>query len=225
MGNELLKNGKMTIPLHHGTSSLFLSSIREHGLGGINLIEQLKVREFFAEIFKICEVVLAGDTEWETCKFVPELLRDQVSNGDSANYQHGDTYLTPSRASAVGYALTNRFGSELISNAHRLLTLVQKRRPEQLGGCGIVNHPLMELFAADHKPVVLKIYNMPISVLSSEGGDSPEKSLDYLKAMLPFINESGVVINTNYRLLCPIPFTECEVEYIDPEIEFNPFDW
>jgi len=50
--NELLENGKLTIPLHHGTSSLFLVSIQEHGLGGVNPIEQFRVREYFTEVFK-----------------------------------------------------------------------------------------------------------------------------------------------------------------------------
>lgn len=225
MENELQENGILKLPLYHGTSSLFLASIRENGLGGVNPIEQYKVREFFAEIFKICDVALAGDKEWESCKFVPALLRDQVSNGDSSNYQHGDTYLTPSRASAAGYALTNRYGSELISNARRLTSFVQESHPALLGASWIANHPLMEIFTSDHKPVVLKMYNISISILSSEGGDSPENALDYLREMLPFINETGVVINANFRLLRPVPFAECEVEYIDPEIEFNPFAW
>jgi hypothetical protein len=223
--NELIDNGILTIPLYHGTSSLFLTSIREQGLGGVNPIKQFQVREFFAEIFKRCDTALAGDKEWEACKFVAEYLRDQVSNGDSSNYQHGDTYLSPSRASAVGYALTNKFGSELISNAHRLLSFVQERRPELLEDNEIAHHQLLNFFGYDHKPVVLKMHNIPVSILSSECGDSPEKGMDFLIDMLPFLNDSGVVVNSNFRLLRPVPFDACEVEFIDPVDETNPFAW
>lgn len=225
MENDLLKNGKLIIPLYHGTSSFFLPSICENGLGGINPIEQTNARAFFEEIFKLCDVALAGDEDWEACKFAPELLRDQENNGDSANYQHGDTYLSPSRASAVGYALTNRYGSELISNAHRLFSLVQDRQPKLLGCSELVHHPLMNIFNYDHKPIILKICNMPISILASESGGSPEKTLDSLQIFLPFVNLTRMVFNSNFRLLHPVPYTECEVEYIDPAIETNPFAW
>jgi hypothetical protein len=222
---ELLENGKLTIPLHHGTSSLFLDSIREHGLGGVNPIEQLKVREYFSDVFKLCDVALAGDAEWEVCKFVPKMLMDQISKGDNANYQHGDTYLSPSRGSAIGYALTNRFGSELISNAHRLFSLVKERRPEPLDNIELMHHPLQDILEKAHKPILLKINNIPISILASEGGNSPDKTLEDIKGMLPFLNMAGVAINYNFRLLRPISFDMCEVEYLDPEKETNLFDW
>ena len=223
--DELLENGKLTIPLHHGTSSLFLESIQEHGLGGVNPIEQLRVREYFNEVFKLCDIAFAGDAEWEVCKSVPKMLMDQISKGDSANYQHGDTYLSPSRGSAVGYALTNRFGSELISNAHRLFILIKERRPELLENSELMHHPLQDILGKSHKPILLKINSIPISILASEGGGSPEKTLEDIKGMLPFINMAGVVINYNFRLLRPIPFATCEVEYLKPEAETNLFDW
>ena len=149
MPDELIKDGLLTIPLHHGTSSLFLESIHQHGLGGVNPIERFAVRQFFTDILRLCDKALAGDQDWEAFRFVHELLRDQVTQGDNANFQHGDTYLTPSRASAVGYALTNRYGSELISNAYRLLSFVRERRPELIENSGLVGHPLLDLFALD----------------------------------------------------------------------------
>ena len=225
MPDELIDKGLLTIPLYHGTSNIFLESIRQCGLGGANAIERFAVQQFFEEIFRFSEDVLSGDPEWEACKFAPKLLRDQISYGDSANFQHGDTYLTPSRASAVGYALTNRYGSELISNAYRLLSLVRERCPEFIENSALRTHPLMELFALGSKPVVISLRNVPVEILLGEGGDGPQRALDRLRMLWPVAGTLGVVMNINFRLRRPVPLADCEVKYLDHNSESNPFAW
>ncbi len=38
---QILRDGKLTIPLFHGTNELFLDSIQRYGLGGRNIIQEL----------------------------------------------------------------------------------------------------------------------------------------------------------------------------------------
>src|SRR5260370_10457250 len=40
----LVSNGKLTVPLFHGTSTLFYQSILETGLGARSIVEDLKLR-------------------------------------------------------------------------------------------------------------------------------------------------------------------------------------
>lgn len=225
MPEGIIKNGVFKIPLFHGTSTLFLESIQTHGLGGVNPIDVYSVRSFVQEAYEFCEVVFSGDGEWEASKYSPGWLIDQKSFSDNANFQHGDTYLTPSRASAVGYALTNRFGSELLSMGAKLVALIRERRPELIHQCPLMRNPVMNLISSDSKPILVTARNVSVDMLLSEGGDAPEKQIEELKTSWPIFADTGAILNINFRLRCVLPLSSLNIEYLDPTCEKNPFNW
>ena len=105
------------VPLYHGTSSTFLSSILRSGLGAANPLTGLRALEFLSTI-----VDVGGDGLWAGSTIAGEEMDirrmvEQKVTGGGFNYRHGSTYLTPSRFTAVSYARSNRYGSEILSNA------------------------------------------------------------------------------------------------------------
>lgn len=58
-----VENGAITFPLYHGTSSLFVDSIRKLGLGARNPIAEYGVVHFLESIYRICEELFADDDE------------------------------------------------------------------------------------------------------------------------------------------------------------------
>ena len=43
--SSVVKDGRLTVPLFHGTSSFFYDSIRSGGLGGRNVVEDMGIRK------------------------------------------------------------------------------------------------------------------------------------------------------------------------------------
>ena len=223
MSEKFIKNGTLTVPLFHGTSTLFLESIQEHGLGGVNPIDTFSVRNFVQQAYGLCDSILAGEKEWDACKFSASWCNKQESFSDNANFQHGDTYLTPSRASAVGYALTNRFGSELLSLGAKLIDLIQERRPELLEQHPLMRHPVRKLVSSDSKPILITARNVSIDMLRSESGDNPQKQIELLETLWPI--DPDTVLNINFRLCSILSSNSLKIEYLDPKQEKNAYDW
>jgi hypothetical protein len=46
----MLENGIFKKPLYHGTTNLFIDSIKDHGLGGRNLVEEWNLIAIYREL-------------------------------------------------------------------------------------------------------------------------------------------------------------------------------
>ena len=75
----LISNGKLTIPLYHGTSEYFLKSILEHGLGGFNIIKSLKVIQLLKELYNIADNLLTDENHWSLDKIQIEPMNYRVT--------------------------------------------------------------------------------------------------------------------------------------------------
>lgn len=104
---------ELPIPLYHGTSSLFLGSIIRSGLGGLNPIAEWHLLEFARLIYPLVEKHVSTRDDFvvkaQTFRFMVE------QKSAAMNFQHGDTYLSPSLSTAVRYAVNKRYGSELLT--------------------------------------------------------------------------------------------------------------
>ena len=64
---KVVSNGKLTVPLYHGTSTLFHQSILQTGLGGRSIVEDLKLRSINRTLEEICNAKLGpDDSDWIT---------------------------------------------------------------------------------------------------------------------------------------------------------------
>ena len=104
---------KVSFPLYHGTSSLFLDSIIKVGVGGTNPIADWGVLEFAKELYPLVEQHLSHvDGHMAKCASF-KLMVQQKS--EALNFQHGDSYLSPAKSTAIRYAVNNRYGSEMLT--------------------------------------------------------------------------------------------------------------
>lgn len=106
-------------PLYHGTCTLFLESIAQHGLGGWDPIKEWRVLECLHKLIPIAEKNRHRSLEITKLLAAIEPMARQVNAG--LNFQHGAVYLSPSRFTAVRYATGKKKGSELISYTTSML--------------------------------------------------------------------------------------------------------
>jgi hypothetical protein len=221
----VVDNGVFQIPLYHGTSSVYLESIEKYGLGAVNPIRRDDALALFKNLLAACDEVFANDVEWNSLRFLPQWMSDQRSMSSYVNFQHGETYLTPSRSSAVSYALSNRLGSEFISEADRLYRLLVGRNPRIVAERGLDRHPLIRMFDLNATPVLITIQGVPVKSVATEGGGSPQDSIASLQNFGDLIGRPGCTINVNFRLRVPILPGHFSVEILDPSVEKNVYKW
>src|SRR5688572_22257695 len=99
----IVDKGKFCIPLYHGTSSLFVPSIMEKGLGGDNPILVYDAETFLQTILNACTDCLSAHSDWNSTSYAVDWIIGQKVLKSGANFQHGQLYLTPSRACAERY--------------------------------------------------------------------------------------------------------------------------
>jgi hypothetical protein len=105
---------RLTIDLYHWTSSLFLDTIVQNGLGAINPVMEWNLLELSKEVYKLSEEFLKETTYFMISSDSFKRMAEQKPS-TGFNFQHGDTYLSASRYTAANYAINKRYGSEILT--------------------------------------------------------------------------------------------------------------
>jgi len=163
-------------PLYHGTSTLFLPGILEFGLGGKNPLAELKIYEFVREIDPLVEEFLKDTDTYNAAAAVWPAMVQQRSA--SMNYAHGDTYLTPAESTAIRYAASERYGSELLTHALDFLRLLVDRDVPSIRTSLTDKYPqIFKLLNISPAPVLLRVDGITEDVLLGEDGGSAEAKI------------------------------------------------
>lgn len=197
---------QLTIDLYHGTSTLFLDSIIQNGLGGVNPVTEWKLLELSKEVYSLSEQYLKETQLFKMSSFSFKKMTEQ-SNGGTFNFQHGDTYLSPSQNTAVRYAIGKEFGSELLTYTIDFLKELLKLEIQYVKYDLSKNYPkIFGLIEARPSPLLIHVKNVPISLLLSEHGDDPKHNLDEMQELMNEGKElfETVLQQTNFRLTIPI---------------------
>lgn len=209
MSSSVIIDGRLTFSLFHGTSSLFLPSILEHGLGAKNPIEQLQVHRTLKYIVDLVESRYRNNEDWNSERWMYEKFLQQASS-DRANWQHGQVYLSPSEIKAAQYACSNKYGSEMISETISLLT---ERLPDVK--LSTHEHPIVKIQFAESRPVVIRVDAVPLEFLASECDQSMEKQLKAIERGISDPIFQVVWSQTNFRLIRPLSKEFLRVVEID----------
>ncbi len=170
-GNELL------IPLYHGTSELFIDSIRDHGLGARNPLKDWRVLPFFRDVLTVADRHLSQNDEWQAEQwYLKEMAEQKASRLTS--WRHGSTFLSPSQLTAVRYAVSNPFGSELLSHAIKYFAKISttpegqelRRRHGFLAG----------LAGSAYRPILVELSTTPVDSLEGEQGQAASAVIENL---------------------------------------------
>lgn len=213
--------GKLT--LYHGTNSLFLESIKQYGLGGIDIVEQTNVLPLVKELNELALLELENeymDYGWGMLRMTIGFICDQ-SAGSQINWQHGEVYLSPSVNKAMGFAVKNRYGSELFTNLKYLIDFID-RHTDAKAQAHLAKYPAVkELLYKEGRPIVLELTDLTPEDLLDEGGLPSNtfflETLHYLKTLSDDEkNEKDNPLDIiGFRLKKPMPFERISVHEIN----------
>jgi hypothetical protein len=196
---------RLPMPLYHGTSTLFLKGILESGLGGQNPIESWGIFNFVEELWPLVEKHLAKEDEFMLRADSFSRMVNQTSA--AMNFQHGDTYLSPSQMTAARYASNQPYGSEILSYALELLEELVRRKVDGVADELYQRHPqIFNFMDISPAPLIIEVVNCPVEWLVTENG---ENAGDQLEQILEFWNSDKQMLEiigqqTNFRLTDPV---------------------
>ena len=139
----IIKDGKFSIPLYHGTTSAFVDSIKEHGLGGIDHLDKIGAKPLMQDLFELAEKQGWTDDNWLMHRKLLEPLVTQCRN-QTYNFQHGGAYLTYSQELAKKYALDNPFGCEYLQYLRVFIQILVEKDVNEVRE--YFDHPVFELW-------------------------------------------------------------------------------
>jgi hypothetical protein len=197
---------QLTIDLYHGTSTLFLDNIIEKGLGGLNPVKEWKLVELSQEIYQLSEKYLADNKLFQTRSYSFKKMTEQ-SNKGSFNFQHGDTYLSPSQQTATKYAIGKRYGSELLTYVIDLLQELLKLDIQYMKSDLYRKYSkVFGLIEANLSPLLIEVKNVNITSLLTEHGADPTSNLQQIDAWVKegITYFDAISQQTNFRLIAPV---------------------
>jgi hypothetical protein len=216
----LVDGGVLTIPLHHGTSSIFLESILMHGLGAVDPIQTYDAFKFLRRVHEIAGDMLYGtDPAYDTWRpLVESMLRQQAS------FRHGTSFLSPSRLTAVRYALNNRpLGSELLNTASTLYEMIERADKKRCSDPILAKSAIPTLKSHNPKPIVLVALKIQMKSLRGEGNGDAAENVKILEELADPETIEVMGQQTNFESTVTIPSDQLKAyEIIAPE-EINPF--
>ena len=174
----LLFDGKIRIPLYHGTNLLFYDSIKQHGLGGRDLIKELRVIELLRELIAICEDSLTAEEDWILRMQCAKFIASQDVTEGGFNFRHGSAYLAASVEKAARYAVSSEFSSEALAQFMMLWTRLQDSRVSLPPTVRAGSLPILEFASGKKAPLVFELSNVAIDDLAAEDGSHPRAMLD-----------------------------------------------
>lgn len=179
----LLSDGKITIPLYHGTNLLFYESIKRHGLSGLNLIKELCVIELLRELIAICDDSLPDEEDWILRMQSAKFIASQDVTGGGFNFRHGSAYLAASIQKAVRYAISSEFSSEALAQFMMLWNRLEDRRIIVPEAVVTRSKPIVEFASGKKAPLVLQLSDVPICDLTAENGSDPTACLNLVRQL------------------------------------------
>lgn len=207
----------LSVPLYHGTSTLFLSGILEHGLGGDSPIARWRVLEFAQGLWPLVETHLAEEEDWMLQAQSFGWMCEQRSS--HFNFQHGHAYLSPAEQTAVRYAVDKRYGSELLSYTLEFLgELVRRKIIARASDLTAEYSELFNLLGYSFAPILIEVANVALQNLLDEGGNSPRRNLEQMTQTLATCDADlaqCVLQQTNFRLVKPAPLADLSFWLLD----------
>ena len=199
---------KCPLPLFHGTSTLFIDSIREFGLGGKNIIHDANVLEFAKKIYPLIRDNLQHDNKFS-------VFSDMVNQ--TPLYQHGQAYVSLSYNYCTTFAEQRKFGSELITYSLNYYEELLERKLISLDL--LEKYPyLKQIRGLNPQKVIVKIKDIFFEdMLYVDGNELTENDLELIKGIAE-LEESSVKesYETGWEFRIKKPVSPQKIEFIYP---------
>ncbi|MCZ8014482.1 MAG: hypothetical protein O9274_02175 [Limnobacter sp.] len=197
--------------LYHGTSTIFLASILETGLGGRNVVAEWRAVECLTRLIAVADNVFGNTPDWIGERYGLDLMARQAVTGAHMNFRHGGAYLSPTEVSAVRYAVTNTVGSEILSECVKLLR-APALEGEALSEVGREFPSILGLAAieVEAQPLLLRLDAVPLAAVQTEQGVNPSEQISMLLSFSPDLL-STVGQQFNFELVEPFQIDPSQV--------------
>lgn len=213
---------RLPVLLYHGTSTIFLDGIINSGLGGRNQLAEWKVFELAKVLYPLVHEHLATEPDWMLKVQSFGYMAEQRSS--AMNFQHGDTYLSPSALTAVRYAVDKRYGSELLSYTLDFLQeLLRRKVPSVADELYRKHRDLFHLLDVSCAPLLIGVEGAHAAELASEDGGDPGRVLNHVLSTLKENGENAELLQqSNFRLRGSIPIARLRVWLVNVT-RWNPY--
>ena len=201
---KIVKNGTLQIPLYHGTTSLFIDSIKQNSLGGVDPLIDLRAKELMQELFEIADKQGWDDEFWLDPRQKLKPLIDQEKNV-VFNFRHGGTYLTYHNKLAKRYAMENPYGCEYLNYIYVLLRILSLKGVDERKK--FLSHPILKLWNKPQDPYIIKVENIRLSDLEPE----IEQDLEELLMSIEVNLNCGLLGPESFKLINPISVEKLEI--------------
>jgi hypothetical protein len=223
VNKELFNNeNQLTIDLFHGTSTLFLDSIIKNGLGGKNQIFEWNLLELTREVYELSKGYLKDTKLYRTSSWSFEQMAKQ--SNETFNFQHGETYLSPSSITATKYAVNKEYGSELLTYTMKFLReLLSKDIPYVKNDLKRKYPELFRLLDAKPSPILIRVKNVTAESLLDEHGEEPHSNFKDIRESMKLSKElfETTLQQTNFRLNDSVLTNNLEFWLIDVSPEWK----
>ncbi|MEN5435777.1 hypothetical protein ABE545_19230 [Sphingobacterium faecium] len=215
--NDINFNAKS---LWHGTSTVFLDSIRHHGLGAINIAKKYELIALLDHLYKETARLKIKHTGLENKR---NSINTIISNGKmyhgkmELNYSYDGTFVSLSPIRASMYACTTSIGSELLDYCLFLLNLLLDYEPNIPEEVDLIN--IKQFLNVTAKPILIEVTTFTDDNLILEDGSPAQQLLNEIRTEYPKlpIEEHFMRIQfSNFKLFNPIEpsvLNFYEVEY------------
>ena len=205
----------MKFKFYHGTSSIFLSSIKENGLGKINPNTDLKLLDVLKYLRNLAEKNLLSnerylklqETTYAMCK--QAFLEKPTEDGKTKtfNFRHTNIHIALSKERAITHVVNNKYGSEILDRCIEIYKLLKSSNikfeiPKNINQFGFENY-----IESDPKRIIIEILEIDENGLNKDDGKTAKEALDYLRTQIPKLDEETKFYffqRCNFELLYPI---------------------
>lgn len=199
----------------HGTSSLFLESIKRYGLGGINPNFDYKLLELLCFLYEISELYLQHNKEYlevrattKAMVFQEPLLIEEGKFKGFHSFEHKNIYLSFGEYRAVTYSLCSEYGSEILTRIIYLYRLLKQEIKQVIipPSINLINVDMVE--KKRYSPIVVGINDINSQYLQTEYGESAKESILTILKMKDELDSETFCKKVqcyNFRLIKPVP--------------------
>ena len=177
--SSIVKDGRLTVPLFHGTSSLFYDSILSTGLGGRDIVQDMGIRRA-AQLLLDLSHTHRDDEDWlsdiDACKRIAaDPSKDQLSERPIGfNFRYGGTYLSASSQTGARYALLYSAGGEALVYTLKLYQRVLAVMP------GLATHDqfasLISFVARPARPLLVEASGVKLAPYEPNRAEAQKRS-------------------------------------------------
>lgn len=194
----IIENEKFSIPLYHGTTSIFIDSIKDHGLGSIDPLEKIGAKSLMKDVFELAEKQRWSDEAWLKHRTLLAPLVTQERN-EKFNFQHGGAYLTYSQDLAKKYAIDNPFGCEYLQYLRVFIQLLLQRDVNEV--TGYFQHPVFEYWQKPTDTYIITIDKIKLSDIEPELNVDLGRQIEEIESKV----NQGQYDAQSFKLINPIP--------------------